>query len=161
MIDREVDADAAAHRVPDDVDLVQAERVDESGHRRLCVQHGMAAEVVAHPESGELQHQAPVVLREEGQVAAEVAPAGDSRPGSVQQQQGGAFAGLVVAQNALLGGDLALGAFVRRVHGCYPTIGAGGVATGCTAGRTAMCADLSSLVGLICHIILLICTGTG
>ena len=87
MVDREVDADAAAHRVADDVHLVDAERVEEGRHRAECGDHRVAAEVVADPETGELQDQAAEVLGERGQHPAEVAPAGDTGPGAVQEQQ--------------------------------------------------------------------------
>ncbi len=61
---------------------------------------------VADPEPGELQDQAPEVLGEPGEVAAVVAPARHTGTGPVQQQRRRALAGLVVAQDALVGGEL-------------------------------------------------------
>ena len=58
MGDRVVDPDAAAHRVTQDVNGFQAERIDEAHHRIQRGDHGVAAEIVADTESGKLQDQA-------------------------------------------------------------------------------------------------------
>ena len=77
IVDGEVDADATAHRIADDVDFVHAECVQERHDGALCGDHRVAAEVGADAEAGEFQDQAAVVLGEGGQYPAEVTPAGD------------------------------------------------------------------------------------
>src|SRR6185437_12795072 len=104
----EVDADGAAHRVADDVHLVDTERVQKRRYGTECGDHRVAAEVVADPEAGEFEDQAPEVGGEGGQNSAEVAPSGDAGARAVQEQQYrtriGAAA-VVVAQSAPLSGD--------------------------------------------------------
>ena len=86
MSDREVDRDTAAHRIADDVDGVQAERIDEAHQSIQCGDHRVAAEIVTDAEPGELQDQTPEEFGESAQDAAEVAPSRHARPGTVQQQ---------------------------------------------------------------------------
>src|SRR5690606_14065710 len=96
---RQADTDTAAHRVADDVDPVQPQRIGEGQGRALGVDHGVTAEVVADPEPRELQDEATEMLGEHPEIAAEIAPSGDTRPGAVQQQQRWPVTGLVVAQH--------------------------------------------------------------
>ena len=93
-----------------------------------AVDHRVTAEVVADPEAGEFQDQAAEVLGERGQYSAEVAPAGDTGAGAVQEQQhrAGIGAVVVVAQSALRGADftqVVLGGRFRSIgHGCHPAM---------------------------------------
>ena len=124
MSDGEVERDTAAHRVADDVDGVQAERIDEAHQRIQCGDHRVAAEIVTDAEAGKLQDQTPEEFGERAQHAAEVAPARHAGAGAVQQQQWWPVgqAGFVIAQNACVGGDFAQGVFVGHVggHACVP-----------------------------------------
>ena len=114
LMDRVVDADGAAHRIADDVNGVQTQRVDEGAHGTECGDHRVAAEVVADPESGEFQHEAAEMLGEGAQNAAEIAPARHTGTGAVQEQQGSARARFVIAKNTRLGRYLAKRAVVGQ-----------------------------------------------
>src|SRR3974377_2131119 len=49
ILDGEVDADAATHRVADDVHLLDAERVQEGRNSAECGNHRVATEVAGDP----------------------------------------------------------------------------------------------------------------
>jgi hypothetical protein len=73
-------------------------RVDECGQGALRGHHRVTAEVVADTETREFKDQATEMRGEGPEDASEVAPAGDTGTGAVQEQQG-ALACLVIAQD--------------------------------------------------------------
>ena len=119
VLDRELGRDDAAHGVADDVDPCRGR-----GRRgRLITDAGAWPSIGCWsvgsltPKPGEfVEHQAAEVLRECGQVALVVAPAGDSRAGAVEQQERRTLSHVVVPQHTGLGGDLLEVGLGR--HGC-------------------------------------------
>ncbi len=107
LMDREIDSDAAAHRIADDVNTIHPERVEEGCHRALSGDHRMASEVVTDSEPRELEDEASELPCERGQHTAEVAPAGDTRARAVQKEQRWPVADVVVAQRPCWSADFA------------------------------------------------------
>ena len=99
MLYRQVDCDTATHRVADDVEAVERERVDERHGRSVRGDHRMTAQVGAHAEAGKFQHQTTEVPAERGQHPAEVALARDAGSRAVQEQQRRSVTGVVIAQH--------------------------------------------------------------
>jgi hypothetical protein len=85
LSDRIVDADTATHRIADDVNGIEAQRVDKCAYGTECGHHRVTAEVVADAETGEFQNQATEMLGERAENAAEIAPPGNTGTGAVQE----------------------------------------------------------------------------
>src|SRR5690606_27299327 len=120
MVESETRCDAAAHRVTEDVRLLDSQFVEQGRDsiRRNPMVGAVHLGTRARAEAGLVGNDRPEVLREQGQVRTEVAPPRDTGARAVQHDEGFTLAGDVVAQRggAVEGAPGSLAGDVYRVQ---------------------------------------------